>query len=602
MEDEETESEPEQWPTFDSNNDGNGKSTMWPKFVKNDEKINFFHENEDEKIFNDFKPSIEKHVIRNKKRKPKKRVLRLVSESEIHKKKKNVCDNCSRCFLITILVICILVIVIISVAVGVYYGVILKSYGEKSPDNSGSLVDVIIHSSTTSADHSFVTTEKPNTRSTTKIATLGTSLKTYSLLTTLKPTTTTPSTTPTTTTATTKTTSTIPTSTKSLIGIFNNTSEDIAKVINRTIICRQEIILSTDGLLLPAKCSLYVEMMRCAYIHIIMDAALYLSVDMLAEQVENNSHVIFPTWIEIDPYSCRDSGHLSLRNVTVLPTTPSEICASLDAVIYFGLHDCKLVQHLKNVIAYMEEDKCRLMWGTLGCVAQTTTCNYSVISDLVAKNISLVMEQLKLSFVNETLCSNLYSELSLSAPCPLALYKNMKPIYSKCSQVIQNYSVLAQKLPNTCLLSNIFFGCSYEMIPFWDRFAYCSHQNTDIQRTILNVSILARSVQNVMPEFIEVASCTDKPSSVPYICNLPRELITIVDTNCYKKLKFLTKPCRDISYYIYVCGPQYLQQLDITCTASEIKSALLQESQLIMEMYGINIGSTFNTTNCIAPQ
>lgn len=54
----------------------------WPTFGRSDLQVSYSPDAESESIFTDFKPATEHHIIRNKKRKPKKgksRALRLIS-------------------------------------------------------------------------------------------------------------------------------------------------------------------------------------------------------------------------------------------------------------------------------------------------------------------------------------------------------------------------------------------------------------------------------------------------------------------------------------------------------------------------------------------
>lgn len=51
---------------------------------------------------------------------------------------------------------------------------------------------------------------------------------------------------------------------------------------------------------------------------------------------------------------------------------------------------------------------------------------------------------------------------------------------------------------------------------------------------------------------------------------------------------------------MYDCGPEYLESLDISCTAEEIKAALISESDTINSIYKVDVGQYAYDTACIS--
>lgn len=51
---------------------------------------------------------------------------------------------------------------------------------------------------------------------------------------------------------------------------------------------------------------------------------------------------------------------------------------------------------------------------------------------------------------------------------------------------------------------------------------------------------------------------------------------------------------------MYDCGPEYLESLDISCTAEEIKAALISESDTIKSIYKVDVAQYASDTTCIS--
>lgn len=358
--------------------------------------------------------------------------------------------------------------------------------------------------------------------------------------------------------------------------------------------CTDEIIITTDRLKPEQKCRLYYEMLRCVYV-VCVKNNLYVHVDTLGSVVEANKTNIFPFWIEIDPPSCRENGVLEIRNLTTLPVSPAELCSSPDAAMYYGKRACQLVLKPEVLAQLSVNSRCSVRWGMLGCISGAMSCPYDEVEGVVNMYEHALSDQLHTG--NSSTCAELRNSTST---CRMSLHRKIEPIFKKCSPLIQQGSLLAENM--TCTLFQTYFECSYNQIPSSLRYEECNKVKDGLRRVTVDLALTATKVNKDQP-LMNVSSCVDTPELSTYLCESPRNLLSVVDTNCYQKFRFLTPDtvCKYLRDYIYKCGPEYLTELGEPCTASHIKAAMISQSRLIQSTYGVNIEEYSKQDKCIEP-
>lgn len=316
--------------------------------------------------------------------------------------------------------------------------------------------------------------------------------------------------------------------------------------------------------------------------------------------MENNTRAVFPIWIEIVPHTCKENGVLDINNITKLPVKLSELCSSPDAITYFGKRDCNMVHNSAALAQESDENKCRVRWGMIGCVSRAMSCPLVEIESTINSYESDVKDILHTA--RQDLCNDMFDTIFQTSPCSLTLYRHMGSIYTKCSRVIQIGSQLkVQDL--ACPLFEVFFECSYSHIPSLMAYQTCEPKKNDLRSMTFDIAQTLTKVDIRPSYFINVSPCIGTPIISNYICESPKKLVAVVDTLCYRKFNIVTRGtvCKVISEYIYECGPQYIEELGLKCTASQIKAAMISETAQLFAVYGLNMTSLANQDNCIKP-
>ncbi|KAH3706563.1 uncharacterized protein LOC127857945 [Dreissena polymorpha] len=574
----------------------NGKvdDLEWPTFGETEQfQVSYSPEPKDD-VFTEFKPSSDKHNIRNKKRlqrsKKKQSIRRLwrVSESDIDRQHQSCLHDRKRCVVISVLVACIVIIVAIAIGLGVYFGVVRKSKAD-DPKHDFVVDEITFAPYSTSTSTSVTTTQMPVTPSTATTTTKATT-KIPSTQTTT-PTSTSTTTTITTTTSTTTTTTT-PLPTKPPVIPYTGSDAEIALVRQRLNRCRLQMAVFE-------KCQSYRDMVTCAYLESVRQGVLVPVVE-LDTVAERHLTQILPWDSFRDPLVCRENGALRLSNVSALPTTLDGLCSSADAVKMYGRFNCSIIHYPLQMETMTKEEQCRVQWGVVGCVASVLKCAVDEISHVMAEYQTNISDSMGLAGVNASWCKDVFEALVTTSLCEATLYQNMFTISTQCGQVIQQPALVANATGNSCILFDTFFECSYNTIPSGVRFKECERKKETLRKVMWKVAALAANVNN-LPKLVNAQTCLDRPPVHRDVCSASEQLIAIVDTKCYVQFNYLTDKtvCLYLSRYVFACGTTYMNTLGLSCTAKHIHDALVAQSGVIDKIFTIDVQKYNENSSCI---